>query len=85
MPYGAIKRADNGTAKQVGVPIFCQRPPADEQTIIPGQMAIHGELGLFALSLEWLLRMRHNPFYAHPEAGAIDLTMKHKAPRARSD
>ena len=53
-------------------PLYGQRPPEDEQTIFLGQIAIQGERGLFALSADWLLRLRHNPFYAYLETRAID-------------
>ncbi len=66
-------------------PLYGQRPPDDAQTIFLGQMAIQGERGLFALSPDWLLRLRHNPFYAYLEARAIDWTMRHSEHRPRSD
>jgi len=66
-------------------PLYGQRPPADDQVIFLGQMAIQGERGLFALSPDWLLRLRHNPFYAYLEARAIDWTMRHQEHRPRSD
>jgi hypothetical protein len=34
-------------------------------------MAIQGERGLLALPLEWLLRLRYNPFYDYLEARGI--------------
>jgi len=66
-------------------PLYGQRPPDNGQTIFLGQMAIQGERGMFALSPDWLLRLRHNPFYAYLEARAIDWTMRHQAQRAGSD
>lgn len=66
-------------------PLYGQRPPDDAQTIFLGQMAIQGERGLFALSPDWLLRIRHNPFYAYLETRAIDWAKRHPIPRAEGD
>jgi len=64
-------------------PLYGQRRPADEQTIFLGQLAIQGERGLFALSADWLLRLRHNPFYSYLENRAIDWAFDHGLPRAK--
>jgi alpha-beta hydrolase superfamily lysophospholipase len=66
-------------------PLYGQRRPDDAQTIFLGQMAIQGERGLFALSADWLLRLRHNPFYAYLETRAIDWAKRHQGPRAEAD
>jgi len=66
-------------------PLYGQRPPDDPQTIFLGQLAIQGERGLFALSPDWLLRIRHNPFYAYLETRAIDWAKRHPIPRAEGD
>jgi len=44
-------------------PLYGRRPPEKTDTIFLGQMAIHGERGLLLFSPDWLLRLRHNPFY----------------------
>ncbi len=36
-----------------------------------GQMSIQGERDLLKLSSDWLLRLRHNPFYAFLETQAL--------------
>jgi hypothetical protein len=39
-------------------------PPAEKSdTIFLGQMAVQGERGLLKFPADWLLRLRHNPFY----------------------
>jgi pimeloyl-ACP methyl ester carboxylesterase len=58
-------------------PLYGQRPPDNTQTLFLGDMAIRGERGAFALSSDWLLRMRYNPFYAYLERRAIDWTKAH--------
>ncbi len=44
-------------------PLYGQRSPDDADALFLGQMAIKGELGLLRLSGDWLLRLRHNPFF----------------------
>jgi len=44
-------------------PLYGRRPPANEDVLFLGEMAMQGELGLLKLTGEWLLRMRYNPFY----------------------
>lgn len=36
--------------------------------------------GLFALSSDWLLRLRHNPFYPNLEKRAIEWALAHQRP-----
>jgi alpha-beta hydrolase superfamily lysophospholipase len=51
--------------------LYGQRPPESEDLLFLGQMAIQGERGLLTLPLEWLLRLRHNPFYDYLEARVL--------------
>jgi hypothetical protein len=44
-------------------PLYGRRPPGNEELLFLGQMAIQGERGLLRFSSDWLLRLRHNPFY----------------------
>jgi len=60
-------------------PLYGQRPPDNDQTLFLGEMAIRGERGMFALSSDWLLRMRYNPFYAYLETTALDWAKAHGA------
>lgn len=48
-------------------PLYGERPPADDTILFLGYLPIQGERGLFALSSDWLLRLRHNPFYTYLE------------------
>jgi len=63
-------------------PLYGQHPPDDAQIIFLGQLAIQGERGLFALSPDWLLRLRHNPFYAYLEVRAIAWAKRHQVQAA---
>ncbi len=53
-------------------PLYGQRPPDNEDTLFLGLMAIQGERGLFKLSSDWLLRLRHNPFYDNLERRVLE-------------
>lgn len=48
-------------------PLYGAQPPDDPTVLFLGSLPIQGERGLFALSSDWLLRLRHNPFYAYLE------------------
>lgn len=52
-------------------PLYGQRPPENSDTLFLGQMAIQGERGMLALSSDWLLRLRHNPFYGYLESRSL--------------
>ncbi len=53
-------------------PLYGQRPPENDEILFLGQMAIQGERGLLKLPSDWLLRLRHNPFYDFLEQRIID-------------
>ncbi|MCH9649714.1 MAG: alpha/beta fold hydrolase [Deltaproteobacteria bacterium] len=44
-------------------PLYGQRPSRSNAALHLGQMAIQGERGLLMFPSNWLLRVRHNPFY----------------------
>jgi alpha-beta hydrolase superfamily lysophospholipase len=52
-------------------PLYGRRPPESKDLLFLGQMAIQGERGLLTLPLEWLLRLRYNPFYDYLEARVL--------------
>ena len=52
-------------------PLYGQRPPGNRDVLFLGQMAIQGERGTLVLPAEWLLRLRHNPFYSYLDARAL--------------
>lgn len=52
-------------------PLYGMFPPEDKDVIFLGQVAIKGERGLLKISNDWLLRMRHNPFYEFLENRAL--------------
>lgn len=48
-------------------PLYGAVRPSNPGQLYLGQLAIRGERGLMLLSSDWLLRLRHNPFYAVQE------------------
>lgn len=52
-------------------PLYGQRPPDNENVLFLGQMAIQGERGLLKIPYDWLLRLRHNPFYDSLESRTL--------------
>ncbi len=53
-------------------PLYGQRPPGNEDTLFLGQMAIQGERDLLQFPADWLLRLRHNPFYEYLETRVFE-------------
>ncbi len=52
-------------------PLYGQRPPGNDDVLFLGQMAIQGERGLLQFPSDWLMRLRHNPFYTFLEMRAL--------------
>ena len=52
-------------------PLYGANPPKDSKTVFLGQMAIKGERNLLRFPSDWLLRLRHNPFYDYLETRVI--------------
>jgi pimeloyl-ACP methyl ester carboxylesterase len=57
-------------------PLYGMHDPQDPKHIFLGQQPIQGEKGMLALSTDWLLRVRHNPFYGYLEKRAVDWVEK---------
>lgn len=52
-------------------PLYGRYPPDDASVLFLGLMDIKGERGSLTLSADWLLRMRHNPFYGYMEDAVL--------------
>jgi len=52
-------------------PLYGMHDPQDPKHIFLGQQPIQGEKGLLALPTDWLLRVRHNPFYGYLEERVV--------------
>ncbi len=53
-------------------PLYGRHPPANSNMIFLGTMAIQGERGLLRFSSDWLVRLRHNPFYDFLESRTLE-------------
>lgn len=70
-PPGVISLSHVALPFPLDDPLYGQRPPENEKILFLGQMAIQGERGVLRLPPEWLLRLRHNPFYPYLEAQVV--------------
>jgi len=64
-PVGVISLSHVALPVPPDDPLYGQRPPDNADVLFLGQMAFQGERGMLRLSSDWLLRLRHNPFYAY--------------------
>ena len=70
-PVGVISLSHVALPFAPDDPLYGQRPPGNKDILFLGQLAIKGERDLFKLSTNWLLRLRHNPFYPYLEKRAL--------------
>jgi alpha-beta hydrolase superfamily lysophospholipase len=52
-------------------PLYGEQPPEDENLLFLGQMDLKGERGLLRIPTDWLMRLRHNPFYDYLERRSL--------------
>ncbi len=71
-PQGVISLSHVALPFPPDDPLYGQRPPGNEDVLFLGQMAIQGERGLLQFPSDWLMRLRHNPFYAFLEKRALE-------------
>jgi hypothetical protein len=71
-PPGVISLSHVALPFPADDPLYGQRPPDNEDVLFLGQMAIQGERGLLRLPSDWLLRIRHNPFYGYLETRTLE-------------
>jgi alpha-beta hydrolase superfamily lysophospholipase len=53
-------------------PLYGERPPDNDDVLFLGQMDIKGERGLLHMPADWLMRLRHNPFYVYLEQRTLE-------------
>jgi len=53
-------------------PLYGLYPPKERGQMFLGQLAIRGERGVLKIPAQWLLRLRHNPFYDYQERRVIE-------------
>jgi len=52
-------------------PLYGQKIPQGKELVFLGDLAIRGEQGILKLPLEWMLRLRYNPFYSYLQESTL--------------
>jgi alpha-beta hydrolase superfamily lysophospholipase len=66
-------------------PLYGRYPPQEPGQVFLGQLAIRGERGVLKIPAQWLLRLRHNPFYEYQERRVLDWIDQANAPTGNAD
>lgn len=66
-------------------PLYGRYPPEQSSKVFLGQLAVRGERGVFKVPAQWLLRLRHNPFYDYQEQRVLDWIDEANADPAPAD
>ena len=53
-------------------PLYGRTPPLDSDQLFLGQQALQGERGVLKIPGNFLLRLRHNPFYGYLERRVLE-------------
>jgi alpha-beta hydrolase superfamily lysophospholipase len=53
-------------------PLYGLRGPDNDDFLFLGQLAIQGERGLLQIPIDWMIRLRYNPFYDYLEKRTLD-------------
>ncbi len=78
-PLGVISLSHVALTFPPDDPLYGVNPPQDFNRVYLGQMAIKGERNLLRLPADWLLRLRHNPFYEYLETRTLSWIDKFSA------
>ncbi len=71
-PHGVISLSHVALPFAPDDPLYGQGPPAEEDALFLGQMAIQGERDLLKIPYSFLLRIRYNPFYVFLETRVLE-------------
>jgi hypothetical protein len=71
-PLGVVSLSHVALAIPPDDPLYGTAQQPGHDLVFLGDMALRGERGLLRLPEDWLLRMRHNPFYAYLEERAVN-------------
>ena len=71
-PTGVISLSHVALPISPDDPLYGQRPLENEDFLFLGQMALQGERGLLQIPLDWMLRLRYNPFYDFLESSMLE-------------
>jgi len=76
-PIGVISLSHIALPFPLDDPLYGVHPPEDQETIFLGHIPIQGERGLILFPADWLLRIRHNPFYDYLESRTLGWVEDH--------
>jgi alpha-beta hydrolase superfamily lysophospholipase len=71
-PAGVISLSHIALPFPVNDPLYGTQPQDSDEILHLGNIAFLGERGLLKFPADWLLRLRHNPFYDFQERRALD-------------
>jgi alpha-beta hydrolase superfamily lysophospholipase len=71
-PVGAISLSHVALPFPMDDPLYGARPSDFDEALHLGDIAFQGERGLLKFPADWLLRLRHNPFYDYQERRALE-------------
>ena len=71
-PRGVISLSHVAVPFPPDDPLYGQYPPDNKNILFLGQMSIKGERGLMKIPADWLIRLRHNPFYEYLERRVLN-------------
>ncbi len=71
-PRGVISLSHIALPLPPDDPLYGQRGSAPDEVLQLGQIDIQGERGLLKFPADWLLRLRHNPFYDFLETRVLE-------------
>lgn len=66
-PADAISLSHVDLPFPIDDPLYGRYPPQHSSEVFLGQLAVRGERGVLKVPAQWLLRLRHNPFYDYQE------------------
>jgi hypothetical protein len=66
-PADAISLSHVDLPFPIDDPLYGRYPPEHSSEVFLGQLAVRGERGVLKVPAQWLLRLRHNPFYDYQE------------------
>jgi alpha-beta hydrolase superfamily lysophospholipase len=71
-PVGVISLSHVALPFPLDDPLYGARPSGSEDALHLGHIAFQGERGLLQFPADWLLRIRHNPFYDYLERRSLE-------------
>jgi alpha-beta hydrolase superfamily lysophospholipase len=85
-PFGIISLSHIALPFPPDDPLYGRGPPPAPDLVFLGQIPVQGERGLLLFPADWLLRLRHNPFFAFLEKRTLEwLEQADGAPAAAAE